>query len=93
MGDKKFAFYDGCFLHEEPIKSPEAVIQEFYTQFDFEYVKITIWRLFKGAMSEENAEFINPKEIGEMIFFIETFLMLNMAVYELNLRLGKKDGL
>ena len=90
MKKKETAFGDGCFFTEELIKEPEAVIKEFYKIFDLEYVKVTIWRLFKGAMSGENAAFVNPdEEIGEMIFFIETFIMFNMAVHELNERLNK----
>ena len=90
MKGKETAFFDGCFFTEKPIKEPEAVIKEFYKIFDLEYVKVAIWRLFKGAMSGENAAFVNPdEEIGEMIFFIETFIMFNMAVYELNERLNK----
>jgi hypothetical protein len=84
MEDDKFKFTDGCFFNEQPIKEPETVIQEFYDIYDLQDVKIMLWRLFKGAMSSENGAFVNPdEEIGDVIFFIETFLMLNMAVYEL----------
>lgn len=87
MEAEKFQFTDGCFFQKEPITSPEVVIQEFYKLYDLEDVKLMIWKLFKGAMSSENAVFINPdEEIGDIIFFIETFLMLNIAVYELNQR-------
>ena len=92
MEEEKFSFTDGCFFKEEPIKEPEAIIQEFYDIYDLEHVKIMLWRLFKGAMSSENAAFVNPdEEIGDVIFFLETFLMLNMAVYELNQRTIKTD--
>ncbi|MCS3799479.1 hypothetical protein GGD38_004852 [Chitinophagaceae bacterium OAS944] len=38
-------------------------------------------------MSSENAAFVNPdEEIADTIFFIEIFLMLNVAVHELNQR-------
>lgn len=92
MEENKFGFTDGCFFKEEPIKEPEAVIQEFYDIYGLQDVKIMLWRLFKGAMSSENAAFVNPdEEIGDVIFFLETFLMLNMAVYELNQRTIKTD--
>ena len=87
MEEDKFSFTDGCFFKEESIKEPEAVIQEFYDIYGLEDVKIMLWRLFKGAMSSENAAFVNPdEEVGNVIFFLETFLMLNIAVYELNQR-------
>lgn len=90
MEEKSFVFTDGCFFIEEPISEPKAIIKEFYNIFDLEYVKITIWRLFKGAMSSENAAFFNPdEEIGDIIYFIENFIMLNMAVYELSKRSRK----
>lgn len=85
MEEDKFSFTDGCFFKEEPIKEPEAVIKEFYDIYGLQDVKIMLWRLFKGAMSSENAAFVNPdEEIGNVIFFIETFIMFNMAVNELN---------
>jgi hypothetical protein len=38
-------------------------------------------------MSSENPVFMNPdEEIGDVIFFIELFLMLNIAVHEINQR-------
>lgn len=87
MEEDKFSFTDGCFFKEGPIKEPEAVIQEFFDIYDLEDVKIMLWRLFKGAMSSKNEAFVNPdEEIGDVIFFLETFLMLNRAVYELNQR-------
>lgn len=90
MNKKKSAFDDGCFFIEKPIESPTEVIREFYSIWKLEDVKINLWRLFKGAMSGENAAFVNPdEEIGEMIFFIETFIMFNMAVHELNEGLNK----
>ena len=92
MVDDKFKFTDGCFLKDGPIKEPEVVIQEFFEVFDLEDVKINLWRLFKGAMSSENGAFVNPdEEIGDVIFFLETFLMLNMAVYELQQRWEPSD--
>jgi hypothetical protein len=87
MEDNEFVFTDGCFFKTASIKSPEAVIQEFYEIYDLEHVKIMIWRMFKTAMSSENPVFMNPdEEIGDVIFFIELFLMLNIAVHEINQR-------
>lgn len=85
MEEEQFSFTDGCFFKEEPIKNPEAVIQEFYEIYSLEHVKIMLWKLFKVAMGTENSVFMNrEEEIDNVIFFLETFLMLNMAVYELN---------
>lgn len=91
MEEEKFSFTDGCFFKNAPIESPMDVIQEFYEIYDLEDIKIMLWKMFKGAMSSENAAFVNPEdEIADVIFFLETFLMLNMAVYELNLRTIKQ---
>ena len=86
MEPDKFVFTDGCFLKKQSIKSPEAVIKEFYALYDLEYVKIMIWKLFKGAMTSENEVFNLEEDIGSIVFFIENFMMLNMAVHELNQR-------
>ena len=87
MEEDKFSFSDGCFFTTEPIKEPEAVIQEFYEIYNVEHVKIMLWRLFKAAMGTENSVFMNrEEEIGNVIFFLETFIMFNMAVNELNQR-------
>ena len=87
MDEDKFSFTDGCFFKEEPIKEPEAVIQEFYELYSLEHVKIMLWKLFKAAMGTENSVFMNrDEEFDNVMFFIETFLMLNMAVNELNQR-------
>jgi len=92
MEKEKMLFCDGRFLKEGPIKEPEAVIHEFYEVFSIEEVKVMLWRLFKGAVGSERSAFITPhKEIGDMIFFLEAFIMLNMAVYELNQRTIKTD--
>ena len=91
MIDKNNIFKDGCFFSKKRIESPEEVIKVFYDIWTQEDVNITLWRLFKGAMGSENPAFINPdEEISKIIFFLETFLMLNMAVYELNLRIRKQ---
>ena len=94
MEDEKFNFTDGCFFKKEPIKSPEAVIKKFYTLWDIEYVKIMIWKMFKGAIDSESQLLISSddeilfmdEQPVDIIFFLETFLMFNMAVYELNQR-------
>lgn len=86
MEDEKFAFTDGCFFQENPIRSPETVIREFYSIYDLEEVKVIIWKLFKGAMTHDVQVFKLPEENGNLIFFIENLLMLNMAVYELSKR-------
>lgn len=99
MEDAKFAFTDGCFFKEDPIKSPEAVIKEFYRLWSIEYVKIMIWKLFKGAIDSESQLLIsNDDEVlfldeqpVDIVFFIETFITFNMAVHELNQRM-KSSG-
>lgn len=91
MEEEKFSFTDGCFFRKAPIESPIDVIQEFYEIYDLEHVKIMLWKLFKAAMGTENSVFMNrDEEIDDVIFFLETFLMLNMAVYELNQRTIKQ---
>ena len=92
MEEDKFSFTDGCFFKDEPIKEPEAVIQEFYEIYNVEHVKIMLWKLFKAAMGTENSVFMNrDEEIDNVIFFLETFIMFNMAVNELNQRTIKTD--
>lgn len=94
MEDEKFTFTDGCFFKEEPIKSPEAVIKAFYRLWSIEYVKIMIWKMFKGAIDSESQVLISSddqvlfmdEQFVDIIFFIETFIMFNMAVHELNER-------
>lgn len=93
MEKEKFKFTDGCFLKEDPIKSPEAVIKEFYRLWSIEYVKIMIWKMFKGAIDSESQVSISEDQVlimdeqfVDIIFFIETFIMFNMAVHELNER-------
>ena len=86
METEEFVFTDGCFFKKQPIKSPEAVIKEFYTIWSIEYVQIMIWKLFKGAIDSEAQVFNVEEEILDIIFFIETFMMFNMAVHELNQR-------
>jgi predicted transglutaminase-like protease len=97
MEDAKFAFTDGCFLKEDSIKSPEAVIKEFYTLWDIEYVKIMIWKMFKGAIDSESQVLISEDQVlimdeqfVDIIFFIETFIMFNMAVHELYQRIKQQ---
>jgi hypothetical protein len=45
-----------------------------------------IWKMFKCVMSSEAQFFDLPEEGDEVVFFIENFIMLNMAVFELNQR-------
>ena len=91
MEEEKFMFQDGCFLKNESIRSPEAVIKEFYTIYDLDEVKILIWKLFKGAMSTDVTLFNLPEENDYVIFFVENFLMFNMAVHELSERMKPSD--
>lgn len=86
MEEEEFKFTDGCFFQEAPIRSPEAVIKEFYSVYDLEEVKITVWKMFKGVMTHDVQIFKLPEENGHLIFFLENFLLLNMAVHELSLR-------
>lgn len=86
MEDSNFFFTDGAFLKGQPIQSPEAVIQEFYTIYSLEHVQVILWKMFKGAMSTELQIFNLPEENDFVIFFLENFLLLNMAVYELSQR-------
>lgn len=99
MKEKKFVFTSGCFLKENPIESPEEVIKEFYNLWGIEYVKIMIWKMLKGAVdSESQVSFtedddqvlIMDEQFVDIIFFIETFLMFYMAVYELNQRIKQQ---
>ena len=92
MEEGKFSFTDGCFFKTALIESPEAVIQQFYDIYNVEHVKIMLWKLFKAAMGTENSVFMNrDEEIDNVIFFLETFIMFNMAVNELNQRTIKTD--
>jgi hypothetical protein len=79
----------GLLFKEDPIKSPEAIIKEFYVIYDLEYVKIMIWKMFKAAMNSDIQVFDLPEENSDIIFFLENFLMFNMAIYELHERMTK----
>lgn len=83
MEDKKIMLRDGSFLRKGPIKTPEAVIKEFYMTYDLEEVKIMIWKMFKGAMSTDISLFNLPEENDYVIYFLENFILFNMAVFEL----------
>lgn len=87
MIEEKFKFEDGCFLNNEPIKAPEAVITEFCTFYSLEEVKLMIWKMFKASMSSQTEVFNLHKEMGDIVFFLENFMMFNMAVFELSKRL------
>jgi hypothetical protein len=86
MEEEKFTFTDGCFFREEAIRTPEAVIKEFYSIYELEDVKIMIWKLFRGAMSTEAQIFKLPEENDYVIWFLENLLMLNIAVHEISKR-------
>jgi len=91
MQVEEFEFSDGCFLREQPIKTPEAVIEEFYEVHPLEEVKIMIWKLFKAAMTSKTEVFKLDKDIGDILFFIENFIMLHKAAFELTQRLKAPD--
>ena len=84
---KEFAFEDGCFLINEPIKSPEAVIKEFCALYPLDDVKLMLWKMFKASLSSRTEVFNVQKEIGDILFFLENVLMLHRALFELNKQL------
>ena len=91
MKEETYQLVDGRFLNHTPITSPEAVITEFCSLYDVDEVKLMIWKLFKGSVSSKTEVFDLQTEIGDMVFFLENFLLLQMAVFQLSERLQPSD--